>query len=136
MALFNDTYCQLCERFLTEEAWNVHLYSSRHLQKGVNWYWPTKILQRILTRDEGSTLEKTLWEMIFGSVDVLPVYGSWKTYFMMVTSMKDYVTKDNDDDDADFRNKYIEKTTSKIKQDSYNIKTKINATIISEKKKN
>ena len=47
-------------------------------------------------------LEQAFWEMIFGSVDVLPVYGFLKTYFLMVTNMKDYVTLDPDDDDADF----------------------------------
>ena len=56
-----------------------------------------------LTRDGDNILEKLFWEMIFGSEDVLPVYGFLKTYFMMVTIMKDYVTPDDDDSDADFR---------------------------------
>ena len=41
--------------------------------------------------------------MIFGIKDVLPAYGFLKTYIMMVTDMKDYVTLDDDDDDACFR---------------------------------
>ena len=45
-------------------------------------------------------LEKAFWQMTFGSVDVLPVYGFLKTYIMMVTNMKDCVTLDPDDDDA------------------------------------
>ena len=67
----------------------------------MNIYWPAYFLQRELTSDEGMILEKTFWEMIFGSVDVLPVYGFLKTYIMMVTNMKDYVTLDPDDDDDD-----------------------------------
>ena len=47
-------------------------------------------------------LEKAFWEMMFGRVYVLPVYAFLKTYIMMVTNMKDYVTLDPDDDDADF----------------------------------
>ena len=33
MSFLDDTYCQLCERFITKEQWNIHLYSSRHLHK-------------------------------------------------------------------------------------------------------
>ena len=36
MALFNDTYCQHFERFITKEQWDKHPYSSRHLHKEVN----------------------------------------------------------------------------------------------------
>ena len=56
-----------------------------------------------LNRDEGGILEKGFWEMICGSEDVLPVYGFLKTYLMMITKMKDYVTLDPADDDTDFR---------------------------------
>ena len=31
MALFNDKYCQLCERLITKDECKKHLYSSRHL---------------------------------------------------------------------------------------------------------
>ena len=37
MALFNDVYCQFGDRLITKEQWNKHLYSSRHLQKEVNF---------------------------------------------------------------------------------------------------
>ena len=40
MALFSDTYCQICDRFITKERWNKHLYSSRHLHREVIGYWP------------------------------------------------------------------------------------------------
>ena len=69
----------------------------------MNIYWPAYFFQRELTSDEGMILENTFWEMVFGSVDVLPVNGFLKTYFMVVTFMKDFVTLDlDDDDDADF----------------------------------
>ena len=57
------------------------------------------------TRDEGSILEKAFWEMISGSVDVLPVYGFLKIYIMMVTNMKDYV-KDDDDGEDDYKDDF------------------------------
>ena len=69
----------------------------------MNGYWSTYFPQRKLTRDEGSILEKAFWEMLFGNEVVLPVYGFSKTYIMIVTKMKGYVTLDDDDDDADFR---------------------------------
>ena len=40
MAFFNDTYCHFFERFITEEQWNKHLYSNRHIHREVNVYWP------------------------------------------------------------------------------------------------
>ena len=40
MALFNDVYCQVCDRFITKKRWKKHLYSSRHLPREVNGYWP------------------------------------------------------------------------------------------------
>ena len=65
-------------------------------------------------------LEKAFLEMIFGSVDVLPVYGFLKTYNMMVTNMKDYVKLDPDDEYADFRYNYRDTMTTQFKQDSQN----------------
>ena len=46
MTLFKDPYCQLCERIITIEQWNRHLYSSRHLHRGVNGYWPASFPQK------------------------------------------------------------------------------------------
>ena len=65
MALFNDTYCQICDRFLTAELWNKPFYSSRHLHREVNGYWSAHFAERKLTRDEGMKFEKVFWEMIF-----------------------------------------------------------------------
>ena len=120
MALFNDVYCQDSDRFYTKEQWNKHLYSSRHLHKEVNGYWPAFFPERKLTRDESIKPEKAFWEMIIGSVDVLPVYGFLKTYIMMVTNMKDYVTLDPEDADADFRYGYRDTMIVQFKQDLYN----------------
>ena len=39
---------------------------------------------------------------------------------MIVTNMKDYVTLDPDDDDADFRYNYADTMTAHFKQDLYN----------------
>ena len=72
------------------------------------------------TRDEGSILEKAFWEIIFGSVDDAPVYGFLKTYIMMVTNLKDYLTLDDNDDDADFRYNYRDTMIAQFKQDLNN----------------
>ena len=103
MAFLKDTYCQLCERFLTKEQWNKHLYSSRPLHRVVNGYWPAHFPQRKITRDECSILDKSFWEMISGSEEILTVYGFSKTYIMLITNMKDYLAFDDDCNDADFR---------------------------------
>ena len=58
MALFNDVYCQFCDRLITKEQGNKHLYSSRPLHREVNRYWPAWFPQKILNRDEGMKLEK------------------------------------------------------------------------------
>ena len=73
-----------------------------------------------LIRDEGMVLEKAFWEMIFGSVDVLPMYGFLKTYIMMVRNMKGYVTLDADDADADFIYGYRDTMIAQFKQDLFN----------------
>ena len=46
MSFLDDTYCQLCERFITKEQWNKHLYSSRHLHKKAFGYCPAYFPQR------------------------------------------------------------------------------------------
>ena len=65
MSFFNDTYCQICDRFITKEQWNKHLFSNRHLHRGVNGYWPAYFTQRKLTKDEGSLLEEAFWKKSF-----------------------------------------------------------------------
>ena len=74
--------------------------------------------------------------MTFGSGDVLQVYGFLKTYNMLVTNMKVYVTLDPDDD-ADFRYTYGDTMIAQFKQDLYNknfslkIKVKVTTLILS-----
>ena len=65
MALFNDVYCQIFDRIITEEQWNKHLFSSRHIHREVKGYWPTYFPQRKLSREEGMILENAFWEMNF-----------------------------------------------------------------------
>ena len=120
MARFNDTFYQLCERFLTQKQWDSHLYSSRHLHRQVNRFCPSYFPGIKLTSEKGSLLEKTFWEIIFGSEHVLSVYGFLKTYIMMVTNMKDYVTLDLNCDDADFRYKDRDNMIAEFKQDLNN----------------
>ena len=122
MAFFNDTYCQICERFITKEQGIKHLFSSRPLHREVNGYWPAYFLQRKMFRDEGSILENAFWEISFGKIDVLPVHGFLKTHIMMVTNMKDYVTLDPDKNDADFGYGYRDTIIAQVKQDLSNKK--------------
>ena len=46
MALFNEIYCQVCERFFSEEQWKKLLFSSRHLHREVNGFWPAYFPQK------------------------------------------------------------------------------------------
>ena len=92
MALFNDIFCQICDRFYTKEQWNKHLYSSRHLHREVNGYWPSFFPQRKLTRDEGIKLEKAFWGVILTSIDNdLALFEFLKFYFRMCTNITDHV---------------------------------------------
>ena len=120
MAFFKDTYCQPCERFNTKEEWIKHLCSKRQLHREVNGYGPSYFPKTNLTMDERSILEKAFWQMIFGSEDDLPVHGFLKTYFLMVTDMKDYVTLDDKDYDADFSYNYRDNMIAQFKQDFNN----------------
>ena len=87
MALLNDIYGQICDRFYTKEQWSKHLFSKRHFHREVNGYWPAYFRQRKLTRDEGSILEKAFWGMIFTIEDCIEVYEFLKTYFRMCTNI-------------------------------------------------
>ena len=92
MALFNDIFCQICDRFYTKEQWNKHLYSSRHLHREINGYWPMFFPQRKLTRDEGMRLETAFWEMIYMSnVNDLALFDFLKLYFRMCTNITNHV---------------------------------------------
>ena len=138
MAFFNDTYCQLCENLNTKEQWNKHFCSRRRLHREVNGYWPAYCPKIKLTRDEeGSILEKAFWEIIFGSVDALAVYGLLKTYFKMVTSSNGFV-KDDDDDEHEFGYLHRDNMIPRFKQHLYLkkvlvIKIKINVMRVSKK---
>ena len=90
-----------------------------HREREINGFGPAYFPQKKLTRDEGSILEKAFWKIVFGSVIVLPVYGFLKTYIMMVTNMKDFVTLDPDEYDADFRYNYRDTMIGQFKQDLY-----------------
>ena len=98
MSFLYDTYCQLCERFITKKQWNKHLYSSRHLHKKAYGYIPAYFPQRKLTGDESIKLEKAFWKMFFATRDIKEVEEFWWTYFMMTTNMRDYFVKENEDE--------------------------------------
>ena len=92
MALFNDIFCQIGDRFYTKEQWKKHLYSSRHLHREINGFWPEFFPQRKLTRDESIKLEKAFWEVIFTSNDNdLALFEFLKLYFRMCTNITDHV---------------------------------------------
>ena len=92
MSIFNDMFCQICDSFYKREQWNKHLYSSRHLHRQVDGYWPAFFPQRKLTRDEGNKLEKAFWEVILTSKDNdLALFEFLKLYFRMCTNITDHV---------------------------------------------
>ena len=94
MVLFNDVFCQICDRFYTKERWNKHLYSSKHLHSEINGYWPAFFPQRKQTRDEGIKLEKAFYEVILTSNDNdndLALFDFLKLYFRMCTNITDNV---------------------------------------------
>ena len=88
MALFNDIFCQICDRFYTKERWNIHLYSSGHLHREIKGYCPAFFPQRKLTRDEVNKLEKAFWEVILTSNDNdLALFEFLKVFFRMCTNI-------------------------------------------------
>ena len=46
MALFSDIYFQNCDKFITKEQTNKHLFSSRHLHRKVIGFWPAFFPQK------------------------------------------------------------------------------------------
>ena len=125
MALFNDIFCQICDRFYTKERWNKHLYSSRHLHREVNAYWPAFFPQRKLTRDEGIKLEKAFWEMVYMSNDNdLAVFDFLKLYFRMCTIITDHVPIrpwfDDPDEEEQWGYGYRDDMIAQFEQDLYN----------------
>ena len=92
MPIFNDIFCQICDRFYTKEPWNKYLYSNRHLHREVNGYCPAFFPQRKLTRDEGIKLERAFWEMIYMSNDNdLALFDFLNLYFRMCTNINNHV---------------------------------------------
>ena len=86
----------------------------------LNGFRPANFTQRKLTGDEGSILKKAFWEMIFVSEDVLPVYGVLKTYIMMITNMKEFLTLDDSDNDAEFSYNYRKTMIAQFEHEIYN----------------
>ena len=98
MSFFNDTYCQLCERFITEVQWNKHLYSRRHLARNTHGFWPAYFPQSKLTKDENMRLEKFFWKMFFATRDIKEVEDFWLTYTILTIIMKDYFLRGNEEE--------------------------------------
>ena len=124
MALFNDIFCQICDRFYTKERWNKHLYSSRHLHREVNGYWPAFFPQQKLTRDEGIKLERAFWEMIYMSNDNdLALFDFLKLYFRMCTNITAHVPIrpwfDDPDEEEQWGYGYKDDMIAQFKQDIY-----------------
>ena len=125
MALFNDIFCQICDRFYTKERWNKHLYSSRHLHREINGYWPMFFPQRKLTRDEGMRLERAFWEMIYMSNDNdLALFDFLKLFFRMCTNITDHVPIrpwfDDPDEEEQWGYGYRDDMIAQFEQDLYN----------------
>ena len=129
MALFNDIFCQICDRFYTKEQWNKHLYSSRHLHRKVNGYWPMFLAQRKLTRDEGIKLEKAFWQVILTSSDNdndLVLFDFLKLYFRLCTNITDHVPirywdyYNDGNEEEQWGYGYKDDMIAQFKQDIYN----------------
>ena len=125
MALFNDVYCQICDRFYTKKQWSKHLYSSRHLHREVNGYWPAYFPQTKLTRDEFMKVEKAFWEMIFvSSMEFVEEYDFLKTFFRMCTNISNHVPKslwfDDLDEEEQWSFGYRDDMITQFKQDLFN----------------
>ena len=98
MSFLNDTYCQICERFVTKEQLTNHLYYSRHLHREVNGYQSDYFRQRKLTKHENIILEKAFWKMFFATRDIKEVEEFWFTSFIMATKTKDYFLEKNEEE--------------------------------------
>ena len=98
MSFIDDTYCQLCETFITKERWNKHLYSSRPLHKKAYGYTPAYFPNRKLIGEENSILVKAFWKMYFATREIKEVKDFWWIHFMMTANMKDYFLKKNEEE--------------------------------------
>ena len=125
MALFNDIFCRICDRFYTKERWNKHLYSSRRLHREINGYWPMFFPQRKLTRYEGMRLERAFWEMIYmGNDNDLALFDFLKIYFRMCTNITDHVPIrprfDDPDEEEQWGYGYRDDMLAQFEKDLYN----------------
>ena len=127
MTLFNDIFCQIRDRFYTKERWNKHLYSSRHLHREINGYWPAFFQQTKLIRDEGIKLEKAFWEVIFTSNDnELALFEFLKLFFRMCTNITNHVPiryweyYDDGNEEEQWGYGYKDDMIAQFKQDLYN----------------
>ena len=124
MVLSNETFCQICDRLITKEQWNKHIFCSRHLHREVNGYWPTFFPQRKLTREECCKLEKVFWEMIIVTNECVAVYDFLKTYFSMCKNIDHYVTVrpwfDDPDEEEQWGYVYRDDMIAQFQQDLYN----------------
>ena len=93
MLFLKDTFCQICERFITKEDWNNHFYSSGHFYSEAHGYWPVCFPQRKLVKDEKNIFEKAFCKIFFATSDIEEVEEFWLTYFMMTTKMGDVSQK-------------------------------------------
>ena len=115
MSILDDIYCQICDRYITKEDWNKHLYSSRHLHREVNGYWPAYFPQRKLTGEESMILEKAFWKMIYANRASEQMHEFLITYFMMVTNLKNYCLECEE-----FKKEYKEMLTEQFEHDLIN----------------
>ena len=126
MALFNDIYCQVCDRLITKKQWNKDLFCSRPLHREVKGLLPAYFPQRKLTKDEGMKLEKALWEMIYNSVEVLVQYDFLKLYFRMCANINNHVLVrpwfDDEDEEEQWGYGQRDDKKAQFKQDLYNKK--------------
>ena len=124
MALLNEVFCQIFDRFITKEHWNKHLFSSRYLHIEVTGYWPAYFPQRKITRHEGMKLEKAFWEMIFVTEYCIEMYVFLKTYFRMCLITNNYVPVrlwlDDPDEEGQWGCGYRDDMVAQFKQDFYN----------------
>ena len=115
MSILDDTYCHFCEKLITKEDWNKHLYSSRHLHKEAHGYWPAYFINGKPSGNESIILEKAFWNMIFATRDVKEVYELLITYSMMTTNLKNYIP-----DCEEFRNEFRDMVKIHFEYDMYN----------------
>ena len=115
-SFFSDTYCQLCERFITKEKWNKRLFSNRHIYEETYGFWTAYLPNRKLTIDKSFKLEKAFWRMFLFATRKIKVEEFWKKCFTIVTKLKDYDLASN----KEFRKEFREILVKQFINDLYN----------------